>query len=140
MSEPADGRAPHPPERHGPWRTAHERLRDRGEVLAVDGRRVRVGRVITDKAHAHPGARTALRRRRIKAAIRERVARIARKTQGSAGGRPPAFDPGLYKPHTWSSAASTASSGSAARPPGSRDEPPAHRAEIILARITLHPR
>jgi transposase len=35
--------------------------------INVDGQRVRVGRVIADKAYTHPSTRSALRRRRIKA-------------------------------------------------------------------------
>ncbi len=73
-------------------------LLDEIRDIEVDGRRVRVGRVIADKAYAHLGTRTALRQRRIKATIPERVDRIARrKAKGSAGGRPPAFDPDIYK-------------------------------------------
>ncbi|WP_082373050.1 transposase [Nocardia sp. NRRL S-836] len=54
--------------------------------------------MIADKAYTHPSTRTALRQRRIKATIPERVDQIARrKTKGSAGGRPPAFDPDLHK-------------------------------------------
>jgi transposase len=66
--------------------------------INVDGQRVRVGRVIADKAYAHPSTRSALRRRRIKATIPERVDQMAhRKARGSAGGSPPAFAPDLYK-------------------------------------------
>ncbi|WP_157767638.1 transposase [Actinosynnema pretiosum] len=55
--------------------------------------------MIADKAHAHTNTRTALQRRPIKAAIPERVDRIARRrTKGSPSGRPPAFDPDLCKP------------------------------------------
>jgi transposase len=55
-------------------------------------------RVLADKAYAHPSTRKALRERRIKATIPERADQIGRrKVKGSAGGRPPAFDPGLYK-------------------------------------------
>jgi transposase len=54
--------------------------------------------VIADKSYTHPGTRTALRQRRIKATIPERTDQIARrKAKGSAGGRPPDFDPDLYK-------------------------------------------
>ncbi|MCP2198603.1 Transposase DDE domain-containing protein [Lentzea flava] len=54
--------------------------------------------MIADKAYTHPSTRTALRQRRIKATIPERTDQIARrKAKGSAGGRPPAFDPDIYK-------------------------------------------
>ncbi len=57
------------PERYGPWRPL-----SRSGRIDVDGRRVRV---VADQACAHPNTRTALRRRRIMVAVRERVARIA---------------------------------------------------------------
>ncbi|WP_344044226.1 IS5 family transposase, partial [Saccharothrix xinjiangensis] len=64
----------------------------------VDGQRVRFGRVIADKAHTHPSTRAVLRERKIKATIPERTDQIARrKAKGSAGGRPPAFDPDLHE-------------------------------------------
>jgi len=64
----------------------------------VDGRRVRVQRVLADKAYTHPSTREALRSKRIKATIPERSDQIKhRKAKGSAGGRPPAFHPDLYK-------------------------------------------
>ena len=66
--------------------------------LSAQGRTVRVERVIADKAYAHRPTRQALRRRRIKATIPERSDQIARrKAKGSAGGRPPAFDAGIYR-------------------------------------------
>ena len=55
-------------------------------------------RLLGDKAYSHPSTRRALRRRRIKHTIPERRDQIAaRKAKGSAGGRPPAFDAGIYK-------------------------------------------
>ena len=53
-------------------------------------------RLLADKAYSHPSTRTALRSRRVKHTIAERKDQIARrKANGSAGGRPPAFDPAL---------------------------------------------
>jgi putative transposase len=55
-------------------------------------------RLLGDKAYSHPSTRRELRRRRIKHTIPERRDQIAaRKAQGSAGGRPPAFDADIYK-------------------------------------------
>ncbi len=66
--------------------------------LSADGRKVRVERVIADKAYAHRPTRKALRRRGIKATIPEKSDQIdRRKAKGSAGGRPPAFDPEIYR-------------------------------------------
>ncbi|MFJ3233639.1 IS5 family transposase [Streptomyces sp. NPDC086787] len=54
--------------------------------------------VIADKAYSSRAIRTGLRRRGIRAVIPERSDQIAnRKRRGSAGGRPPAFDPEQYK-------------------------------------------
>jgi hypothetical protein len=67
-------------------------LLDEIRDLEVDGQWVRVGRVLADKAYTHPGTRQALRSRRIKATIPERIDQIARrKAKGSAGGWPPVF-------------------------------------------------
>lgn len=55
-------------------------------------------RLLADKAYSHPSTRTFLRGKRIKTTIPERSDQIARrKAKGSAGGRPPAFDPETYK-------------------------------------------
>ena len=63
----------------------------------TDARPVDV-RLLADKAYSHPSTRRELRRRRIKHTIPERRDQIAgRKAQGSAGGRPPAFDAEIYK-------------------------------------------
>ena len=55
-------------------------------------------RLLADKAYSHPSTRQALRRRKIAHTIPERSDQVAhRKAKGSKGGRPPGFDPGLYK-------------------------------------------
>jgi putative transposase len=55
-------------------------------------------RLLGDKAYSHPSTRQRLRERRIPCTIPERSDQIARrKAKGSAGGRPPAFDPVIYK-------------------------------------------
>lgn len=55
-------------------------------------------RLLADKAYSHPSTRRALRRRRIAHTIPERSDQIARrKAKGAKGGRPPGFDPSLYK-------------------------------------------
>ena len=60
--------------------------------------RKRPDMLIADKGYAHDSTRTALRRRRIAHTIPERADQIARRqTKGSHGGRPPAFDPELYR-------------------------------------------
>ncbi|NYH93522.1 transposase [Actinopolymorpha rutila] len=54
--------------------------------------------MLADKAYSHPSTRKALRHRRIKVTIPERADQIQRRKQrGRAGGRPPAFDPELYR-------------------------------------------
>lgn len=54
--------------------------------------------LIADKAYSHPSTRKALRARGIATVIPERNDQIAhRAARGSAGGRPPAFDPDVYK-------------------------------------------
>lgn len=59
--------------------------------------RKRPARVLADKAYSHPSTRAALRRRGIAFTSPERSDQIARRrAKGSAGGRPPAFDPALY--------------------------------------------
>lgn len=55
-------------------------------------------RLLADKAYSHPSTRHFLRQQRIKHTIPERSDQIAyRKKKGSKGGRPPAFDPAIYK-------------------------------------------
>jgi transposase len=54
--------------------------------------------LIADKGYAHDSTRAVLRRRGIAHVIPERSDQIAcRAAKGSAGGRPPDFDPLLYK-------------------------------------------
>ena len=60
--------------------------------------RHRPGRVLADKAYGSRANRAYLRRRGIRCTIPEKADQVRnRKNKGSAGGRPPAFDPGLYK-------------------------------------------
>ena len=60
--------------------------------------RSRPQRVIADKAYSHPSTRRSLRARRIAFTCPERSDQVAhRKATGSAGGRPPAFDPVIYR-------------------------------------------
>ena len=59
--------------------------------------RSRPDRVVADKAYSHPSTRAALRARGIAVTSPERSDQVAhRKAKGSAGGRPPAFDPAIY--------------------------------------------
>jgi transposase len=54
--------------------------------------------VIADKAYSHPSTRSLLRTRGIQAVIPQRSDQIAhRLSKGRAGGRPPCFDPDLYR-------------------------------------------
>ena len=60
--------------------------------------RTRPGRLLADKAYSNQAIRSYLRRRRIKATIPQKSdQQKARLAKGSAGGRPPAFDPAAYK-------------------------------------------
>jgi transposase len=60
--------------------------------------RTRPARVMADKAYSSAASRAYLRRRRIQAVILVKEDQKAhRRHRGSAGGRPPAFDPGRYK-------------------------------------------
>ena len=55
-------------------------------------------RLLADKAYSHPSTRQSLRDRRIPHTIPERSDQVERrKAKGSAGGRPPAFDPDIYR-------------------------------------------
>lgn len=55
-------------------------------------------RLLGDKAYSHNSTRERLRRMKISHTIPERSDQIAwRKGKGSAGGRPPAFDPEVYR-------------------------------------------
>jgi transposase len=73
------------------------------EAIAVSragtGRpRKRPDMLIADKAYAHDPTRAALRRLRIRHTIPERADQIARRAgKGSRGGRPPQFDPKVYR-------------------------------------------
>jgi transposase len=60
--------------------------------------RKRPDMLIADKGYAHDSTRRALRRRRIRHTIPERVDQVARRTvKGRAGGRPPDFDQEIYR-------------------------------------------
>lgn len=60
--------------------------------------RSRPDRVLADKAYSSRANRAYLRHRGIKATIAQPRDQAAhRKAKGSAGGRPPAFDPEVYK-------------------------------------------
>ncbi|GAB3425980.1 hypothetical protein GCM10027569_64430 [Flindersiella endophytica] len=60
--------------------------------------RCRPDHVLADKAYSSRANRAYLRRRGIKATIPQPADQIGhRKNRGSAGGRPPAFDPEAYK-------------------------------------------
>ena len=60
--------------------------------------RTRPAALLADKAYSSRGNRALLRAKRIKAVIPEPADQIAhRRRRGSAGGRPPAFDPLAYK-------------------------------------------
>lgn len=60
--------------------------------------RTRPDRVLADKAYTSRGNRAHLRGRGIKATIPSKADQDAhRKAKGSRGGRPPAFDPEIYK-------------------------------------------
>lgn len=60
--------------------------------------RTRPARVLADKGYSSRAIRDYLRRRGIPATIPERADQQAnRQRRGSAGGRPPAFDPDIYK-------------------------------------------
>jgi transposase len=60
--------------------------------------RTRPDRVLADKAYGSRANRAYLRQRGIRCTIPEQADRIGhRKNKGRAGGRPPAFDPDLYK-------------------------------------------
>lgn len=55
-------------------------------------------RLLADKAYSHPSTRKALRAKKIPHTIPERRDQIAqRKAKGSRGGRPPSFDPDIYR-------------------------------------------
>lgn len=54
--------------------------------------------VVADKAYSHPSTRTAMRRRKVRFISPEKIDQARRRAaKGSRGGRPPAFDEGLYR-------------------------------------------
>ena len=60
--------------------------------------RTRPDALIGDKAYSSRAIRTELRSRRVRAVIPQPSDQVAhRQRRGSAGGRPPAFDAGIYK-------------------------------------------
>lgn len=60
--------------------------------------RCRPDAVLADKAYSHPSTRQALRQRKITFVSPERADQLAhRRTKGTRGGRPAAFDAELYK-------------------------------------------
>ena len=60
--------------------------------------RTRPDRVLADKAYGSRANRACLRRRGIACTIPEKADQVRnRKNKGRGGGRPPAFDPELYK-------------------------------------------
>jgi transposase len=60
--------------------------------------RTRPDRVLADKAYGSRANRAYLRRRGIRCTIPEKADQVRnRKNKGRAGGRPPAFDPALYR-------------------------------------------
>jgi putative transposase len=66
------------------------------DALGTRGHRPR--HLLADKAYSHPSTRRELRRRRIRHTIPERTDQVEhRKSKGTAGGRPPVFDPALYR-------------------------------------------
>lgn len=105
----------------------------------ADGQRVRVERAIADKAHAHPSTRAALRQRRIKATLPEHVDRIDRRSaNGSAGGRPPTFDPDLYNLRNVVERCFNRLKQFRGLATRFAKRAAYHRAEIVLASIVLH--
>ena len=62
--------------------------------------RTRPDRVLADKAYTSRSNRAYLRRRGVKATIPSKADQDAnRRNKGSKGGRPPTFDPAIYKQH-----------------------------------------
>ena len=99
--------------------------------------RTRPGRVLADKAYGSRANRAYLRRRRIRCTIPEKADQVRhRKAKGRAGGRPPAFDPEMYKLATQSSAASTGLSATGPSPPAMTSSPSATRPPSASPRST----
>jgi hypothetical protein len=94
--------------------------------------RTRPGRMLADKAYSNRSIRSHLRRRHIKADIPEKAdQRRTRTAKGSAGGRPPRFDPRSTSSATRSSGRSTSS-----RPSGRSPCAPTSVPSSIRARST----
>jgi hypothetical protein len=91
--------------------------------------RTRPVEVLADKAYSSRANRAYLRRRGIPATIPVKADQQAnRRKKGSAGGRPPAFDPTRYRRSaTPSSAESTGTNSTAASPPATTSSPSATR-------------
>ena len=107
--------------------------------LRVDGYGVRVGRVLADKAYTHPSTRKALRARKIKVTIPEKSDQIARrKAKGSAGGRPPAFDPDWYRERNVVERCFNRLKQFRGLATRYAKRAAYHRAEIVIACIILH--
>jgi len=107
--------------------------------LHVDGRKVRVARVLADKAYTHPSTRKALRARKIKATIPERSDQIARRrAKGAAGGRPPAFDPDWYRERNVVERCFNRLKQFRGLATRYAKRAAYHRAEIVIACIILH--
>ncbi|UOX90403.1 transposase [Amycolatopsis sp. FBCC-B4732] len=95
--------------------------------------------MLADKAYTHPSTRQALRSRRIKATLPERADQIARrKAKSSAGGRPPAFDSGLYKLRNVVERCFNRLKQFRGLATRYAKRAAYHRAEIVLACIILH--
>ncbi|WP_432705829.1 transposase [Amycolatopsis taiwanensis] len=83
-------------------------------------------RVLADKAYGSRANRAYLRRRGIRCTIPEKADQMRhRKNKGPAGGRPPAFDPDIYKQRHTVDAGSTGSSATAPWPPDTTSWPSA---------------
>jgi transposase len=83
-----------------------------------------LGRLLADKAYSRPSTRARLRALKIKHTIPERSDQIARrKAKGSAGGRPPSFDPRLYRNRNTVERGFNRLSSGAASPPGTTNTP-----------------
>jgi transposase len=90
------------PARYGPWQQLPQFAAVLGGIrvprLGPGRPRTRPDRVLADKAYTSRANRRYLRRRGIKATIPSKADQdAARRKLGSNGGRPPAFDPQIYK-------------------------------------------
>jgi transposase len=101
--------------------------------------RKRPDRVVADKAYAHLSTRVALRRRGIAATIPERSDQVARRAaKGSAGGRPPTFDPVIYRQRNLVERCFNRLKQFRGLATRFAKRAAYHRAEIVLACIVLH--